>query len=80
VWGDGVQVVIREEYQHPSQLGQLSFPAKATEHVPLGAGDDEAAKEFDSSEEAESDKGEDEVLLEGFSVLGEADEKGELEE
>jgi hypothetical protein len=80
VWGDGVQVVIREEYQHPSQLGQLSFPAKATEHVPLGAGDDETAKEFDSSEEAESDKREDEVLLEGFSVLGEADEKGELEE
>ncbi|HUS04230.1 MAG TPA: tetratricopeptide repeat protein [Dehalococcoidia bacterium] len=87
---DGVQVVIREEYQHPGQLGRLSFPAKAAEHVPpragepflkapIVAGDDEAAKEFDSSEETESDKGE-EILLEGFSVLGEADEKGELEE
>lgn len=30
---DGVRVVIKEEYQHPSQVGYPSFPVKATERL-----------------------------------------------
>ena len=32
---DGVRVIIKEEYQHPSQEGHLSFPVKATKRLLL---------------------------------------------
>ena len=79
---DGVQVIIREEYQHPSQEGHLSFPVKATKHLLLHTkepllkrnviGEEgEAVKEVEHAEEAGYSKATGETSLEGFSTLEE---------
>ncbi len=83
VGNDGVRVIIREEYQHPSQMGQPSFPAKCNEHLLLSAGEplvtsNVTAEEDESSEEVEhSNSEEDETLPEGFSVVEQNTEVGE---
>jgi tetratricopeptide (TPR) repeat protein len=67
------RVIIRETFQHPSQIGRLSFPVKAVEgfqpHVKdtllrHEAGEDEALEE---GEYAELDEGE--LIPEGFSIF-----------
>jgi hypothetical protein len=74
----GVKVIIREVYQHPSQAGQLSFPAKIAEipHVlprmNLGA---TPLEEGEGLEEAEYPEKEEKELPEGFSILEDAAEK-----
>ncbi len=88
---DEVQVVIKETYQHPSQVGRLSFPVKAAERLRLPTEESlvrrsvidegEAIEEIEySEEEAKYSKGEDESLPEGFSLVEEIDKKGEIEE
>ena len=89
VGDDGVRVIIREEYQHPSQMGQPSFPAKCNEHLLprakeslvtsyLTVEEDETTEEGESSKEVEhSNSGEGETLPEGFSVVGKNTEVGE---
>ena len=80
----GVQVIIREEFQHSSQAGRPSFPANAAEHgflstgvhflrAPAIAGGEKTAMGFDVPGEIEGDKEEKEALMEGFSVVGEID-------
>jgi len=70
---DRAKVLIRETFQHPSQLGRLSFPVKAVEgfhpHVKdtllrHGAMEEEA---LEDSEDAELEEGE--LLPEGFSIF-----------
>jgi len=79
---DGVQVIIREEYQHPSQEVHLSFPVKATKHLLLQAKESllshdvigkegEAVKGVEHAEEAGYSKATGETSLEGFSTLEE---------
>jgi len=85
----GVQVIVREVYQHPSQAGRRSFPTSATEHLhtyiaesPLtpniAAGENEAQRGSGNGEgEGEYfPEGEDKDLLEGFSVVEEIGEEG----
>lgn len=86
---DGVRVVIREEYQHPSQVGYPSFPVKATERLhsyakeyllrrDVSYGEGEEIKEVEGVEGEAGDseeEGEEKGLPEGFSILGEADER-----
>ncbi len=88
---DQVQVVIKEVYQHPSQVGHLSFPVQVKEHLrsytresflrrKLAIDGAEAKEESESpEEEAESSKSEEEFLPEGFSVLDDAGRERELE-
>ena len=85
---DGVRVIIREEYQHPSQVGYPSFPVKATERLrpyakeyllrqEVIAEEGEEAKGVESVEEEAGFSGEEsgeKGLPEGFSILGEAAE------
>jgi hypothetical protein len=68
-----VRVIIREVFQHPSQIGRPSFPVKAVEgfqpHVKdtllrHEAGEEEA---FEESEEVELEEGE--LIPEGFSIF-----------
>jgi tetratricopeptide (TPR) repeat protein len=70
---NNARVIIRETFQHPSQVGRLSFPVKAVEgfqpHVKdtllrHEAGEDEALEE---GEYAELDEGE--LIPEGFSIF-----------
>jgi len=89
VGNDRVRVIIREEYQHPSQMGQPSFPVKCSEHLLLSAGEplvtsnvtaeeDEAIEEGESSEGVEHSNSEEaETLPEGFSVVEKNTEVGE---
>ena len=88
---DGVRVIIKEEYQHPSQEGHLSFPVKATKHSLLHAKESllrhdvigeesEAVKEVEHAEEETGlFQSQDETSLEGFSTLEETN-KGRFEE
>ena len=88
--GNEVQVLIRETYQHPSQVGRPSFPVKAKErlhphirenflrHRAL-AEEGEAMEEIEYPEEEEYSKGEEESLPEGFFVLDEDGKKEEFE-
>jgi len=80
----GVQLIIKEIYQHPSQIGYLSFPIKditglrsyAKESVikrGIEAIEGEI-EEFESSKEAEYAKDEEESELEGFTMLDESAE------
>ena len=69
---NSVKVIIRETFQHPSQIGRLSFPVKAVEgfrpHVKdtlLRYGTGEEALE--EAEYAELEEGE--LLPEGFSIF-----------
>ncbi|NWF77058.1 MAG: tetratricopeptide repeat protein [Chloroflexi bacterium] len=82
-----VQVIIKEVYQHPSQLGRPSFPVKATEHMRtrikesllrrgIIADESEIPPEFEYSEEEEYPGPEEESLPEGFTVVGEDGERG----
>ena len=83
---DKVQVIIKEVYQHPSQVGHPSFLIKATEHLRsrireslLRRGiiteEGEGTPEFESEEEEEVSSDE-ESLPEGFTVVGEDGERG----
>ena len=86
VEGDKVQVLIKEVYQHPSQVGHPSFPVKATEHLRtrikesllrrgIIADESEATPETEYLEEEELGP-EEESLPEGFTVVGEDGERG----
>lgn len=82
---NGVRVIIKEEYQHPSQAGHPSFPLKTTKRQLLQAKEsllrhniidegDEAAKQVEhAEEETKYSKDEEETSLEGFSTLKELD-------
>jgi tetratricopeptide (TPR) repeat protein len=70
---DSARIIIREVFQHPSQIGRPSFPVKAVEgfqpHVKdtllrHEAGEEEALEE---AEEAELEEGE--LIPEGFSIF-----------
>ncbi len=84
---DKVQVVIKEVYQHPSQVGHPSFPVKTAEHFHrhireslLRRGvitdENEDLPEIGDFEEEEYLSGEEESLPEGFTVVGENGEEG----
>lgn len=70
---DRAKVLIREVFQHPSQLGRLSFPVKAVEgfhpHVKDTLLRHESMEEeaLEDSEDAELEEGE--LLPEGFSIF-----------
>jgi tetratricopeptide (TPR) repeat protein len=83
---DKVQVIIKEVYQHPSQVGHPSFFVKATERLRtrikeslLRRGiiteESEAPPELEYLEEEELGP-EEESLPEGFTVVGEDGERG----
>ena len=87
--GSGVQVIVREVYQHPSQAGRPSFPTTATEHLrtyiaesPLtpniGAGENEAQRGsgYVEGEDEYFSEDEDKASLEGFTVIEETGEEG----
>ena len=82
---DKVQVIIKEIYQHPGQVGHCSFPVKATEHLRthikesllrrgIITDESEATPESEYSEEELGP--EEESLPEGFTVVGEDGERG----
>jgi len=82
-----VQVIIKEVYQHPSQVGRPSFLVKATEHMRtrikesllrrgIIADESEIPPEFEYAEEEEYPGPEEESLPEGFTVVGEEGERG----
>jgi tetratricopeptide (TPR) repeat protein len=84
---DKVQVIIKEVYQHPSQVGHPSFLVKATEHLRsrikesllrrgIIADESEAMPEPEYFEEEEELSPEEESLPEGFTVVGEDGERG----
>jgi len=84
---DKVQVIIKEVYQHPSQVGRPSFLGKATEHLRtrikesllrrgIIADESEASPELGYFEEEEDLGPEEESLPEGFTVVGEDGERG----
>jgi tetratricopeptide (TPR) repeat protein len=84
---DKVQVVIKEIYQHPSQVGHPSFPVKATEHLRtrikesllrrgMITDEGELVPESEYLEEEEELGPEEESLPEGFTVIGEDGERG----
>jgi len=84
---DKVQVIIKEIYQHPNQVGHPSFPVKATEHLRthikesllrrgIITDESEATPESEYSEEEEELGPEEESLPEGFTVVGEDGERG----
>jgi tetratricopeptide (TPR) repeat protein len=84
---DKAQVIIKEIYQHPSQVGHPSFPIKATEHLRtrikesllrrgIITDEGEPIPESEYSEEEEELGSEEESLPEGFTVVGEDGEKG----
>jgi tetratricopeptide (TPR) repeat protein len=82
-----VQVIIKEVYQHPSQVGRPSFLVKATEHLRtrikesllrrgIITDESEASPELGYLEEEEYLGPEEESLPEGFTVVGEDGERG----
>ncbi len=82
-----VQVIIKEVYQHPSQVGRPSFLVKATEHLRtrikesllrrgIITDESEASPELEYFEEEEYPGPEEESLPEGFTVVGEDGERG----
>lgn len=82
-----IQVVIKETYQHPSQVGRPSFPVKAEETLRSRikesllrsrAYSDEAEALLETGDEdEEEDTGrEEEALPEGFTVVREDSERG----
>jgi len=84
---DKVQVIIKETYQHPSQVGHPSFPVKATEHLRtriresllrrgIITDEGELVPESEYLEEEEELGPEEESLPEGFTVIGEDGERG----
>ncbi len=84
---DKVQVIIKEIYQHPSQVGHPSFPVRATEHLRtrlkesllrrgIITDEGELVPESEYLEEEEELGPEEESLPEGFTVIGEDGERG----
>jgi tetratricopeptide (TPR) repeat protein len=84
---DKVQVIIKEVYQHPSQVGRPSFLIKATEHLRtrikesllrrgIITDESEDSPEPGYFEEEEYPGPEEESLPEGFTVVGEDGERG----
>ncbi|MFW6102194.1 MAG: tetratricopeptide repeat protein [Chloroflexota bacterium] len=84
---DKVQVIIKEVYQHPSQVGRPSFLVKATEHLRthikegllrrgIITDESEVSPELVYFEEEEDAGPEEESLPEGFTVVGEDSERG----
>jgi len=84
---DKVQVIIKEVYQHPSQVGRPSFLVKATEHLRtrikeslprrgIITDESETSPELGYFEEEEDLGPEEESLPEGFTVVGEDGERG----
>lgn len=84
---DKVQVIIKEVYQHPNQVGRPSFLVKATEHLRtrikesllrrgIITDESEASSEPEYFEEEEELGPEEESLPEGFTVVGEDGERG----
>ncbi len=84
---DKVQVIIKEIYQHPGQVGHPSFPVKATEHLRtrikesllrrgIITDEGEPIPESEYSEGEEELGPEEESLPEGFTVVGEDGERG----
>jgi len=84
---DKVHVIIKEVYQHPSQVGRPSFLVKATEHLRtrikesllrrgIITDENEASPELGYLEEEEELGPEEESLPEGFTVVGEDGERG----
>jgi tetratricopeptide (TPR) repeat protein len=84
---DKVQVIIKEVYQHPSQVGRPSFLVKATKHLRtrikesllrrgIITDESEASPELGYLEEEEYPGPEEESLPEGFTVVGEDGERG----
>jgi hypothetical protein len=84
---DKVQVIIKEVYQHPSQVGRPSFLVKATAHLRtrikesllrrgIITDESEASSEPEYLEEEEELGPEEEPLPEGFTVVGEDGERG----
>jgi len=82
-----VQVIIKEIYQHPSQVGHPSFPVKATQHLRtrikesllrrgIITDEGELIPESEYLEEEEELGPEEEALPEGFTVVGEDSERG----
>jgi len=85
----GVQVIVRELYQDPSQAGRPSFPTAAIEHLrayiaesppppKIASGENEAHRVSDYVDVEGEDSSEDDekALLEGFSVIEETGEEG----
>jgi hypothetical protein len=80
------RIIIRETFQHPSQLGRLSFPVRAVEgfqpHVKDTLLRHEAVEEeaLEEGDYAEMEEGE--LIPEGFSIFEgvSADEEPEIEE
>jgi len=71
---DKIKIQIRETFQHPDQVGKLSFPAKTSEgfqtHVKdalLRQGEEEEMLEEEEGEETELEEGE--LLPDGFSIF-----------
>jgi hypothetical protein len=84
---DKVQVIIKEVYQHPSQVGRPSFLVKATEHLRthikesllrrgIITDETEVSPEPEYFEEEDELGPEEESLPEGFTVVGEDGERG----
>jgi len=84
---DKAQVIIKEVYQHPSQVGRPSFLVKATEHLRtrikesllrrgLITDESEDPPELGYFEEEEYLGPEEESLPDGFTVVGEDGERG----
>jgi tetratricopeptide (TPR) repeat protein len=88
---DEVQVIIKETYQDPSQVGHLSFPVQIADDVrsygresfirrKLASDRAETKVDSDNSdEEAEYPNSEEEALPEGFTVLDDVGHEGEIE-
>jgi len=87
--GSGVQVIVREVYQNPSQAGRPSFPTAAIEHLRtyiaespptpnIATGENEAQRGngYVDGEGEDSSEDEDKALPEGFSVIEETGEEG----
>lgn len=54
---DRVTVIIREEYQHPSQAGQLSFPSRGSEGLRPYVGDRIIRRELELEEDSVDEPG-----------------------
>lgn len=84
---DRVQVIIKEVYQHPSQVGCPSFPARTAEQLRtrikegllrrgITADESDPLSELADFEEEDYSGPEEEPLPEGFTVVSEDGERG----
>jgi tetratricopeptide (TPR) repeat protein len=71
---DTLSIIIRETYQHPSQVGKLSFPPKGVEEVRTFGSDGIIKPETDYDEEDEDDSGYTIIGGDGVEVLTEDSE------